>query len=456
MISETDLFRVALITLGCSKNLVDAECMSRILTDDGYEMITDASLADAIIINTCGFIESAKTEAINTILEASENKYPKGRAKFIIVTGCLSQRYPEEILSDLPEVDAVLGTNHYQDISKVLGGLISGSGNQIRKMVSKPGGLLHMRENRIVSTRSYAYLKISEGCSNACSFCAIPLIRGPFRSRPDHEIISEAKILVDSGFHEIIITAQDSTNYGIDLYGKRTLPLLLSKLSQIEGDFSIRIMYSYMDGISDELIDEMIANPKILHYLDIPVQHGDNHVLERMGRKETAESITHSLATLRSRIPDIVIRSTVIVGFPGETEEEFHHLLNNIQKWQFDRLGCFIFSPEENTRANGMPNQVSTGIAQKRYEQVMKLQQKISSNKNTERLKSIVRVTIDSISDDGIFYIGRSYAEAPEVDPSIFVLAAHEELTIGNQYWIQIVESSIYDMTGVTLHEYTK
>lgn len=456
MVTGSKVIHVAVITLGCSKNLVDAECMTRILVDSGFELVTEISSAEVIVINTCGFIESAKKEAIDTILDAAEYKKPNGIADYIIVTGCLSQRYPDDILNDLPEVDAVLGTNHYGEISQVISGLYSGDINGFRRRVSEPGGLSHMRKDRILSTLSYAWLKIAEGCSNACAYCAIPAIRGIYTSRKIEDIIEEAKLISGNGISEIILTAQDTTNYGIDLYSERMLPVLLRELSKIEQILSIRIMYAYMEGITDQLLEEMFSNPKVLHYLDIPVQHGDNEVLRRMGRRDSVEMISERLEKIRQKIPDIVIRSTVMVGFPGETEAEFGNLLANVQKWKFDRLGCFLYSAEENTRAFLLPDQIDPVVAQERYNRIMQEQQDISLGVNQGRIGSIVTVTIDSISDDGIFYSGRSYAEAPEVDPMILVLATGQDLQIGNQYQVRLVDCSPYEMTGVTINEFAE
>lgn len=456
MVSESKVIHVAVITLGCSKNLVDAECMTRILVEAGYELVTDISSAEVIVINTCGFIESAKKEAIDTILEAADYKKPSGIADFIIVTGCLSQRYPDDILNDLPEVDSVIGTNHYGEISQVISGLYRGDTDIYKRKVSEPGGLSHMRKDRILSTSSYAWLKIAEGCSNACAYCAIPAIRGKYSSRKIEDILDEAQLIASNGVSEIILTAQDTTNYGIDLYSERMLPVLLRELSKIGNISSIRIMYAYMEGITDQLLDEMISNPKVLHYLDIPIQHGDDGVLRRMGRRDSVALISERLSKIRQRIPDIVIRSTVMVGFPGETDTEFENLLSNIRKWSFDRLGCFVFSAEENTRAYLFPDQIDPAIAQERYNRIMQLQQDISLHANQGRIGSIVSVTIDSISDDGIFYSGRTYAEAPEVDPQILVLATGQDLQIGNQYDVRLVDCSPYEMTGVTIDEFAE
>lgn len=447
---------VSMISLGCSKNMVDAECMSTILKNDGYELVDDISNAEAAVINTCGFIESAKKEAIDTILDVARLKGPRKKLKYIVVSGCLSQRYPDEIKASMPEVDAVLGTSHYQDISKVLGKLFDKEKFGWNDYIGKPGSLEHMQMDRQISTKPYAWLKIAEGCSNGCAFCAIPGIRGKYTSRPMEDILKEAKIIAGHGYKEIILAAQDSTSYGKDLYGKRVLPELLSKLSKIKGIESIRIMYAYIDGIDDELIAEMAKNKKVLHYLDIPVQHGDDEILKKMRRRDTVASITKTLNKLRTAIPDIVIRSTVMVGFPGEKKEHFVNLLKNLKIWRFQCLGCFIYSPEENTLGYKMHPRVRSDVSSRRYEKVMELQQGISLSYNEARIGSTVQVTIDSVSDDGIFYIGRSYAEAPEVDPLIYVASTTRPLEIGDRVSVKILECTPYDMTGVTCDESTK
>lgn len=444
---------LSIITLGCSKNLVDAECMTTILKEEGYQFTDDIRTAEAVIINTCGFIESAKQEAIDTILEVAEYKKRGKKLKYIIVTGCLSQRYPNEIRKSLPEVDAVLGTAHYQDISEVIGKLFRKEAFSWNDYVGMPGSLAHMRVQREPSTKPYAWLKIAEGCANGCAFCAIPGIRGKYTSRPMEDIILEAKNLVDLGYSEIILAAQDTTGYGRDLYGKRCLAELLHKLGEVEGIRSLRIMYAYIDGIDDELIEEMRTNPKVLHYLDIPVQHGDDEILKKMRRRDTVESITNTLERLRTAIPDIVIRSTVMVGFPGEKQSHFENLLKNLKIWRFQCLGCFIYSPEENTLGYKMHPRVRKDVSARRYDRVMSLQQEISLENNQKRIGQIVSVTIDSIADGGIFYMGRSYAEAPEVDPSIFVASTIRPLEIGDVVDVKIMDCSPYDLTGVTLDE---
>jgi ribosomal protein S12 methylthiotransferase len=446
--------KISLIALGCSKNLVDAECMSKLLSEHGYTIVPDFHDAEIVVINTCGFIESAKTEAINTILEVADEKVPSGNVKFIVVTGCLAQRYPEDIKKDLPEVDAVLGTAHYQDICDCIDMLYGTEGPAFDSASNTTGvgGLAHLMNDRAISTTGYAWLKIGEGCLNRCAFCAIPLIRGSFVSRPEEEILAEARDIASRGYKEIILTAQDTTNYGIDLYKKRALPGLLRKLSEIDGFETIRIMYGYMDGINEELIDAIADIPKVAHYLDIPIQHGSDRILKAMRRRDTAELITTKLEMIRKRIPDIIVRTTVMVGFPGETEEDFETMISNLRKWRFDRLGCFIFSPEEGTVAFDMQDQVPEEIKQARYEKVYEVQKEITEDSAKKRLGTCVKVLIDSVADDGIFYVGRSYAEAPEDDPVIYVANSSDfDLVIGESYDVKLVEVSDYDITGVTV-----
>ena len=446
--------KITLLALGCSKNLIDCENMSTQLKQAGYDVINDVPESDIVVINTCGFIESAKKEAIDAILEVADFKVPNGNVKKIIVSGCLSQRYPEDILKDLPEVDAVLGTAHYGDIVDVVAKLVTDLDSESEKinLTTGVGGYSHLIKERELSTEAYAWIKIGEGCLHRCAFCAIPLIRGSFVSRPIEDIIEEAKIIASRGVKELVLAAQDTTNYGIELYKERSLTKLLKKLSEIDGIEMIRVMYGYMDGITPDLIDEMANNPKVAHYLDIPIQHGSDKILKAMYRRDNAELITERLEMIRKAMPDCIIRTTVMVGFPGETEEDFNILKDNLRKWKFDRLGCFIFSPEEGTPAYDMPDQIDEEIKQKRYDEIYELQREISSEQSKKRLGTVTRVNICSVSDDGIFYIGRSYGESPEVDPVIYIASQEEELKIGEFYDAKIVDcSDDYDMTAVTI-----
>ena len=453
-ITDNKNIKITLLALGCSKNLVDCETMSTLLKEAGYNVINDVPASDIVVINTCGFIESAKKEAIDAILDVADYKTPNGNVKKIIVSGCLSQRYPEDIIKELPEVDAVLGTAHYGDIVDVVAKLSAEFGKESEKinLTTGVGGYKHLVKEREISTEAYAWLKIGEGCLNRCSFCAIPIIRGSFVSRPMEDIVEEAKIIASKGIKEIVLAAQDTTNYGIELYKERSLTKLLRKLSEIEGIELIRVMYGYMDGITPDLIEEMAKNPKVAHYLDIPIQHGCNKILKAMNRRDTAELITSRLEMIRAAMPDCIIRTTVMVGFPGETEEDFKQLKDNLAKWKFDRLGCFIFSPEEGTKAYDMPDQIDEETKQRRYDEIYELQKHISSKQSQKRLGTVTRVNICSVSDDGIFYVGRSYGEAPEVDPVIYVASQKEELRIGDFVDVKIADcSDDYDMTAVTI-----
>ena len=446
--------KITLLALGCSKNLIDCENMSTQLKQAGYDVINDVPESDIVVINTCGFIESAKKEAIDAILEVADFKVPNGNVKKIIVSGCLSQRYPEDILKDLPEVDAVLGTAHYGDIVDVVAKLSSEFDVESEKinLTTGVGGYEHLIKERELSTEAYAWIKIGEGCLHRCAFCAIPLIRGTFVSRPMEDIIEEAKIIASRGVKEIVLAAQDTTNYGIELYKERCLTKLLQKLSEIDGIELIRVMYGYMDGITPDLIEEMAKNPKVAHYLDIPIQHGCNKILKAMYRRDTAELITSRLEMIRKAMPDCIIRTTVMVGFPGETEEDFQELKDNLKKWKFDRLGCFIFSPEEGTKAYDMPDQIDEETKQRRYDEIYELQKQISGEQSKKRLGTVTKVNICSVSDDGIFYVGRSYGESPEVDPVIYIASQEEELHIGDFVDAKIVDcSDEYDMTAVTI-----
>lgn len=452
MINRSDV-SVSIVALGCSKNLVDAECMSTNLRKAGYRISDNPDDSDVIIINSCGFIESAKKEGIDAILKAGDLKCGfngSNKVKHIIVTGCLSQRYPDDILRQMPEVDMVLGTAHYDSIVECVDSLIEGKATN-KSFADGVGGMKHLLTDRDVSTEGYAWLKIAEGCVHHCAFCAIPLIRGKFVSRPMDDILEEAKNLASKGYKEIVLTAQDTTNYGIELYKKRMLPELINKISEIDGIEVIRVLYGYLDGIDEDLISVMKNNPKVAHYLDIPIQHGCDKILKSMKRHETADVITKKLEMIRREIPDIILRSTVLVGFPGETKEDFDELVSNLKKWKFDRLGCFAYSPEENTPAFDMDNQVDEATKAERVKIVYDVQREISQESSDNRIGSEVMVIIDSIADDGIFYKGRSYGEAPDDDPVIYVAASKEELQIGGRYLVKILESNDFDLTGVTV-----
>ena len=443
-----------LLSLGCPKNEVDAEAMSSILISDGYLFVQKAEEADFLIVNTCAFIESAKREAIEAILalaDVKENQKQSGKKQYLIVTGCLSQRYAEEIYTSLPEVDAVLGTAEFHKIADCCAKLkVEGK----KEWGKRPGGstLIHLeKEHRPSSDQSFAWLKIAEGCSNACAFCAIPLIRGKLQSRPIEDIIRDAQQFAKRGFAEQIVIAQDTTRYGTDLYGELSLLKLLKELVKVEGLEAIRLMYVYGDVFSDELIEFIANEKKMLPYIDIPIQHASNRVLKSMRRRDTQESLRELILKLRRNIPNLILRTTVLVGFPGESDEDFQDLLEFIKEMKFDRLGCFVFSPEEGTLAAKMVDQVDHDIAVQRYEEIMSVQKNISLEANQKRVGTECDILLSGISEDGLMFTGRSYGEAPDIDPEIFVLAQSDDLHIGDRVKCKIVDASAYELTAVTL-----
>ncbi len=440
--------KIGLVSLGCPKNLVDSEIMLGKLRDEGYEFVQDRSDAQIIIVNTCGFIDSAKQESINTIIEMAALK--NTNCEMLIVTGCLAERYRDMIFDEVPEVDAVLGTGSYGAITSVLREAYAG------KRVSIYGDLndtSYLDGERVVSTgNGYAYIKIAEGCDNCCTYCVIPLLRGSFRSRKMDSIINEAKKLVASGVKEIILVAQDTTRYGTDNYGKRMLVELLRRLSRLDGIQWIRLLYCYPEEIDDELIEEIAQNEKICKYLDIPIQHASDSILKAMGRRGRSSDISKLLEKLRSAVPGIIIRTTIIVGFPGETEADFKILSDFIEKYRFDRLGVFMYSKEEGTSASRMQQQVKAGVKRSRYEKLMRVQSQISAELNSNRLGKTYKVMVEGVSEDGIFYYGRSYAESPDIDGLLYFTST--EPLEGNQMVnVKILDCGEYDLTGEVKHE---
>ncbi len=479
--SRPTIRNIALISLGCAKNMVDAECMSQQLSDAGHQIISDPAEAEVVIVNTCGFIESAKQEAIGTILDMAAFKAPQGRADYLIVTGCLAQRYRAEIKAQMPEVDAVLGVSEYKDIAatverlygeadaKAIQNTTSDPASQPDAAASQPGAaesqpdaaahhaaavdarLQHLSTRRKPSTVGHAYIKIAEGCSNCCTYCAIPGIRGPFISRPLEDLVEEARALSGQGYRELILIAQDTTRYGIDLYGRRDLPRLLRAIAALPEVRTIRVLYVYADGITDELVECLAGEPKILHYLDLPIQHASDMILRRMNRRDTQASLRQTIARLRAAMPDLVLRTTVMVGFPGETAHAFGELLAFVRDMRFERLGCFIFSPEEGTPAEQMHPRVRSDVAVRREARIMTLQQEITRTVNEARIGTIVPVLLEQVDEDGIFYRGRSYAEAPEVDPVILVAATDASVRTGEIYPVRILAANEYELTGETV-----
>ncbi|MDO5734575.1 MAG: 30S ribosomal protein S12 methylthiotransferase RimO [Eubacteriales bacterium] len=438
-----------LLSLGCPKNEVDAECMSYILQDSGYQFVAEPQSADFLIINTCGFIDAAKMEAIEATLDLAELKGPNSK---LVLTGCLPQRFMREIYTDLPEVDACIGTAEYEQIAEVLDALAEGRFER-RSRPLPPGSLAHLSRGRKISRdRFFAYQKVAEGCSNNCAFCAIPGIRGPLRSRDLAELLDEAKQISDEGFRELILVAQDTARYGTDLKQKSSLAELL-KLYLRETELAwIRTMYTYGDAITPELIELMASEERLVPYLDMPIQHASDNVLARMRRKERKADIIRTMESLRSKIPQLSLRSTILIGFPGETEDDIKELLEFIEEHPFDRLGCFQFSAEEKTPAYRMSDPVPPELAAERVARVMELQAKIARERARARISSKTRLLVEGIAEDGIFYQARSTAEAPEIDPVIYLLnESGVDLELGDFVEAEIIDINGYDLTAKTV-----
>lgn len=417
--------KIGVVSLGCPKNLVDSETMLGLIHEENYEITNDPSEAEIIIVNTCGFIESAKEESINTILQMAEYK-KSGSCKYIIVTGCLSQRYAEELFNELPEADAIAGVEVYDEIGSIIKRVMNGE-RFIMLERSKPDVIYTSKETflpRILTTPSYtAYLKIAEGCDNCCSYCAIPKIRGPYRSKPMEQVLKEAKALVDNGVKELIVVAQDTTRYGEDLPGgKLLLADLLKELNKIESLKWIRVMYCYPNNFTDELIETFASLDKVCKYVDLPLQHASNRLLASMNRYDTREEVETLLAKLRKRIPGIVIRTTFIVGFPGETDADFEELKEFVEQQRFENAGVFAYSQEEGTVAGAMPNQIPDEIKQERYHELMALQAQISEEIHKDTEGQTLEVLVEGIEEDGSgLHYGRSYREAPDIDGLVFI-----------------------------------
>lgn len=417
--------KIGVVSLGCPKNLVDSETMLGLIHEENYEITNDPSKAEIIIVNTCGFIESAKEESINTILQMAEYK-KSGSCKYIIVTGCLSQRYAEELFSELPEADAIAGVEVYDEIGSIIKRVMNGE-RFIMLERSKPDVIYTSKETflpRILTTPSYtAYLKIAEGCDNCCSYCAIPKIRGPYRSKPMEQVLKEAKALADNGVKELIVVAQDTTRYGEDLPGSKLLLAdLLKELNKIESLKWIRVMYCYPNNFTDELIETFASLDKVCKYVDLPLQHSSNRLLASMNRYDTREEVETLLAKLRKRIPGIVIRTTFIVGFPGETDADFEELKEFVEQQRFENAGVFAYSQEEGTVAGAMPNQIPDEIKQERYHELMALQAQISEEIHKDTEGQTLEVLVEGIEEDGSgLHYGRSYREAPDIDGLVFI-----------------------------------
>ena len=456
--------KVGMISLGCAKNRVDSEIMLGLIKNAGYEVTGDSGDADIVVVNTCGFIESSKQEAINTILEVAELK-KTGKLRGIVVAGCLAQRYGKDIAEFIPEADAVVGSYGYSNVCEAIksietkGKVVKSDNPENRKAAensrtlcyyddSEVTDLSYLDGERVLTTpKSYAYLKIAEGCSNRCTYCAIPAIRGVYRSRPVEKLVDEAKRLAGQGVKEIVVVAQDTTMYGTDISGRPLLPDLLAELDKIEGIRFIRILYLYPDEITEEILDAISGCSKVVPYFDIPLQHISDGVLKRMNRRGNGKLYRDVIKELRRRIPGCVIRTSLITGFPGETEDEHRELLEFLKEAKLERVGVFMYSREDGTPAAKMKNQVHAATKKRRFKELMAVQQNVSREFNNSRVGKVFPVIIDSVSDDGIFYVGRSYMEAPEEDGNVYFVAKDEH-SIGDVLNVKVLLAEEYDVTG--------
>ena len=441
---------ILFISLGCDKNLVDSEVMLGILAKDGHQMVDDETMADVIIINTCCFIHDAKEESIQNILEMADLK-KTGRLKALIVTGCLAQRYKEEIIQEIPEVDAVLGTTSYEEIAHVIDGVLSDSPMErgdVRLTMKDVDYLPVTDTHRMVTTGGhFAYLKIAEGCDKHCTYCIIPKVRGNYRSVPMERLIKEAQELADQGVKELILVAQETTVYGQDIYGEKSLHKLLKELCQIKGIRWIRLLYCYPEEIDDNLIQVMKEEPKICHYLDLPIQHASDAILKRMGRRTSKQQLIDTITKLRKEIPDIALRTTLITGFPGETQEQHEEVMEFVDEMEFERLGVFTYSPEEDTPAATMPDQIDEEVKEDRQADIMELQQEIVFDQAEDMIGKEVLVMIEGKVADENAYVGRTYRDAPNVDGLIFV-NTDEELMTGDFAKVKVTGAAEYDLIG--------
>lgn len=436
--------KAGFVSLGCSKNLVDTEVMLGLIREREIELVNDPSDADILIVNTCAFIQSAKEESINTILNMAEYKQPeKGHCKSLIIAGCLGQRYGQELLDELPEADGIIGTEAWGRVTEVIDETLKGN----RVVIKGDETIYDASVPRIPTTPKHtAYVKIAEGCNNRCAFCAIPLIRGKYRSRKLEDIVAEVRNLADKGVREIVLIAQDTTNYGHDIYGEPRLAQLLRELCKVEGIKWIRTLYNYPRFLNDELIEVMATEEKIVKYVDIPLQHASNEVLRRMRRPDTKEQITALLKKLRERVPGVVIRSTFIVGFPGETEEQFRELKDFIQEQRFDHAGFFTYSKEEDTPAANMDGQVDDDVMQDRYHEIKAVQSLISQEINESLVNQVLEVIVEGHTEDGTSY-GRSYRQADDVDDLVYI---EDDTTskVGDIVKVRILQGFTEDLVG--------
>ena len=443
------------VSLGCDKNLVDTEKMLGVAGGLGVSFTDDETEADAILINTCCFIGDAKEESVNTILEMARYK-EEGKCRALIVAGCLAQRYKQEIIDEIPEVDAILGTTSYEEIGNVLTRLFGEEKEKKEEHISCFHDLKELPETakkRVMTTGGhYAFLKIAEGCDNRCSYCIIPYLRGPYRSVPMEQLLAEARELADNGVRELILVAQETTLYGKDLYGEKTLPKLLHELAQIPGIYWIRIQYCYPEEITDELIQTIKTEEKVCHYLDIPIQHASDRILKRMGRRTHKAELKERIGALRREIPDIALRTTFICGFPGETEEDHEELMEFVDEMEFERVGVFTYSAEEDTPAYSYPDQIPEEVKEERRADVMELQQEIAFEHCENMVGKVLDVMIEGKVADEPAYVGRTYMDAPNVDGLIFV-NADEMLMSGDFVRVKVTGANEYDLIGEVYHE---
>lgn len=450
---------VGFISLGCSKNLIDTEVAIGLFKNNNYKIVNNPDEADILVVNTCGFIESAKEEAINTILEMAE--YKKKRCKYLIAMGCLVQRYYDDLVKLLPEVDLFVKIDEYNKLWDKIEDLLkrdivekskTKTSTKISEIKPLPMPTYNEFMERIVTTgKNYAYLKIGEGCSNKCTYCAIPYIRGPFVSRKIEEILDEAKMLAKKGIKELIVIAQDTTKYGVDIYGESKLAELLDKLSKIKGIEWIRFLYSYPEGITDELIEVVASNNKIAKYFDIPIQHISNPILKKMNRRTSKENIIKIIEKIRNKIPDVTLRTSLIVGFPGETKKDFEELLEFVKNTKFDKLGTFMYSREEGTPAAKLPDQIHGNTKKARYNKIMEAQQEISKQILESKIGKVYKVLVEDMSFDGKYFIGRTMQDVPEEDGLVYIKNngnLNEEKILNNFVDCKIVDVSNYDLIG--------
>ena len=441
--------KILFVSLGCDKNLVDTEMMLSMLEEKGYSFTDDEQEAEAVIVNTCCFIGDAKEESINTLLEFAELKQV-GTIRALIACGCLAQRYREEIQKEIPEVDAIVGTNAIEEIVSALEEVLSGKTKNRYRDLDLPPVAGHAQS--LTTGGHFAYLKIAEGCDKHCTYCIIPKVRGRYRSIPMETLVGEAKALAEKGVKELILVAQETTLYGVDLYGKKELPRLLEELAKISGIYWIRILYCYPEEITDELIDVIAKEPKVCHYLDIPIQHASDSVLKRMGRKTDQAALREMIRKLRDHIPDICLRTTLISGFPGETQEDFEELYRFADEMEFDRLGVFTYSQEEDTAAAEMPDQIPEEVKASRRDELMELQQEIAFEKAQDMIGRVLLVMVEGKVADEDTYVTRTYRDAPNVDGYLF-LNTTVNLMTGDFVKVLVTDCNEYDLIGEIYHE---